>query len=101
MTREQKKQTREALREYEKLQRCAASDEKAARWCAAIAAALDYYDREEPTRAALLRLRYMGRHSEAETIERLYVGRTSYLRMEIDALSTVAVEAASRGCFGA
>lgn len=97
MTREQKKQTRAALREYGRWKDRADKDEQAARWCAAIEAALDYYDRAEPTRAKLLRLRYIEHRSEAESIERLFVGRTSYLRMEIDALSTVAVEAARRG----
>jgi hypothetical protein len=71
--------------------------EQARRWCGAIEDALHYYDREEPTRAKLLRLRYIEHGREERVIEQLYVSRATYQRMDLDAVSTVAVFAAQRG----
>jgi hypothetical protein len=103
MTRDQRRATRTALRDYNKLRDMAAGDrrtperEQARRWCVAIEDALRYYDREEPTRAKLLRLRYIEHGHEEKVIEQLYVSRATYQRMDQDAVSTVAVFAAQRG----
>jgi hypothetical protein len=102
MTRDQRRAARTALRDYNKLHDVAAGGtdeerEQARRWCAAIEDALDYYDREEPTRAKLLRMRYIEHWREERVIEQLYVSRATYQRMDLDAVSTVAVFAAQYG----
>lgn len=66
-------------------------------WEAAIDQALGYYQAHDPVRAELLRLRYFAHCTEEETIDALHVGRTTYQKAHMDALSTVAVYAARRG----
>ena len=90
MTKEQKKKTRQALRRYGEGSVCAA-------WGQVIGAVLDWYDRNDPVCAELLRLRYLKGLPEEKVIARLYVGRTTYYTKELEALSTVAVCAADAG----
>ena len=52
---------------------------------------------EDPLRADLLRLRYLERRTEDDTIERLHIGRSTYQKAQSDLLSTVAVYAARFG----
>ena len=62
-----------------------------------IAQALDYYAEEDPVCAALLRMRYLEGVSEWDVVGALHIGRTTYYRKELEALSTVAVYAAKAG----
>lgn len=66
-------------------------------WADAIEQALRYYDACDPSRAELLRLRFLENRTEEETIARLHIGRTTYKKAQLDLLSTVAVYAAQRG----
>lgn len=93
MTREQKKTVRKALR------RCGrgACEAYAPGWGEAVAETLAYYDRADPVCAELLRLRYLDGLSENAVLSKLYIGRTTYYRKELEALSTVAIAAARRG----
>ena len=58
---------------------------------------IEYYQQEDPLRADLLRLRYLERRTEDDTIERLHIGRSTYQKAQNDLLSTVAVYAARFG----
>ena len=58
---------------------------------------LDYYAEVDETCADLLRLRYLEERPEAETIEKLHIGRTTYYHKELETLSTAAVFAAKAG----
>ena len=58
---------------------------------------IEYYEQEDPLRADLLRLRYLERRTEDDTIERLHIGRSTYQKAQSDLLSTVAVYAARFG----
>lgn len=93
MTREQKKTVRKALR------RCGrrACEAYAPGWGEVVAQTLAYYDGTDPVCAELLRLRYLDGLSENAVLARLYIGRTTYYRKELEALSTVAIAAARRG----
>lgn len=93
MTREQKKTVRKALR------RCGrrACEAYAPGWGEVVAQTLAYYDGTDPVCAELLRLRYLDGLSENAVLTRLYIGRTTYYRKELEALSTVAIAAARRG----
>ena len=93
MTREQREQTRQALRRFGTRQ-WARSNRN---WADAIEKTLAYYDAADPIRSGLLRLRYFEKRSEEETLERLHIGRTTYLKAQQDLLSTVAVYAAQSG----
>ena len=88
MTREEKKTVRKALR------RCGrrACEACAPGWGEVVAQTLAYYDGTDPVCAELLRLRYLD-----AVLGRLYIGRTTYYRKELEALSTVAIAAARRG----
>lgn len=101
MTRQQKKAVRKALRQYGRKQKAADAAGCAAAgpdpWGRVIRQVLDYYAEADGTCAALLRLRYLEERPEAETIEKLHIGRTTYYHKELEALSTVAVYAAAAG----
>lgn len=101
MTRQQKKAVRKALRQYGRKQKAADAAGCAAAgpdpWGRVIRQVLDYYAEADGTCAALLRLRYLEEWPEAETIEKLHIGRTTYYHKELEALSTVAVYAAAAG----
>lgn len=97
MTHEQVLKTKNALRCYGTRQWARSPANRG--WSNAIEKTLDYYDKNDPTRANLLRLRYLERCGEEETIERLNIGRTTYQKAQLDLLSTVAVYAAGEGAF--
>lgn len=91
MTKEQKKATRKALRQY-------AEGPVRAAWAEVIEGVLRHYEAVEPLCAQLLRLRYIWKgKTEDEVVPALYVSRSTYYRKELEVLSTVAVEAARRG----
>lgn len=90
MTKEQKKATRKALRQY-------AEGSVRAAWAEVIEGVLRHYEAVEPLCAQLLRLRYLEGKTEDEVVPALYVSRSTYYRKELEVLSTVAVEAARRG----
>lgn len=95
MTKEQREKTKLALRRYgtRKWAACPAN----AGWRLAIERTIEYYQQEDPLRADLLRLRYLERRTEDDTIERLHIGRSTYQKAQSDLLSTVAVYAARFG----
>ena len=93
MTRQQKKAVRKALRQYGRKQKAANAAGCAAAgpdpWGRVIRQVLDYYAEADGTCAALLRLRYLEEWPEAETIERLHIGRTTYYHKELETLSKI------------
>ena len=99
MTPEQRAITRDALRKYGTRQWARTPENR--RWQEAIEESLCYYEAHDPLRADLLRMRYFERCPEDEVLERLHIGRTTYQKAQQDLLSTVAVNAARRGAFGA
>lgn len=97
MTAEQRRLTRDALRQYGI--RHWARTPKNRCWQEAIEESLAYYEVHDPVRADLMRLRYFENRPEEEVIERLHIGRTTYQKAQLDLLSTVAICAARRGAF--
>lgn len=99
MTKQQKKDVRRGLRRYGRAMEAAEGtpDELTQAWGRAIGQALDYYAEEDPVCAELLRLRYLAGRNEWDVVGALHVGRTTYYRKELEALSTVAVYAARAG----
>ncbi|MGN0706467.1 MAG: hypothetical protein ACI4JC_00490 [Faecalibacterium sp.] len=95
MTLEQRAKTKSALRHYEAAYQRTNAESKA--WKQAIDEALEYYDRHDPVRSDLVRVRYFQHHKEADAIELLHIGRTTYQKAHLDILSTVAINAARRG----
>lgn len=95
MTLEQRRRTKEALRQYEQLRR--QTDPASQGWCEAIEQTMDYYDEKDPIRSELLRVRYLERTTEEQTIDALHIGRTTYQKAQTDMLSTLAIYAAQRG----
>ena len=99
MTREHKRAVKKALRAYADGGPGGPAGRK---WRAAIGRALAYYD-ASPAVAGLgrlLRLRYIAGWTEPDTIEALGIGRTTYIKWQMDALSTVGVYAAEAGLLG-
>lgn len=94
MTQQQRTKTKAALRLYGKRGRT--SPERKA-WSDAIERTIRYYEETDPLRADLIRVRYLEHRTEAETISRLHIGRTTYQKANLDLLSTVAVYAAQQG----
>lgn len=99
MTKQQKKDVRRALRRYGR-----ALDEPEGRvdgpeaaWESVIRQAMDYYADADPVCAELLQRRYMAGEKEWDVVGALHIGRTTYYRKELEALSTVAVFAARAG----
>ena len=95
MTKEQREKTKLALRRYGTRQWAACPAN--AGWRLAIERTIEYYQQEDPLRADLLRLRYLERRTEDDTIERLHIGRSTYQKAQSDLLSTVAAYAARFG----
>lgn len=87
MTKEQREKTKLALRRYGTRQWAACPAN--AGWRLAIERTIEYYQQEDPLRADLLRLRYLERRTEDDTIERLHIGRSTYQKAQNDLLSTV------------
>ena len=95
MTKEQKKTVRRALRQYGR--RALGSCGDGRKWTAAIEETLDYYAEHDALHMKLLQWRYIDGMSENTVVAKLYIGRTTYYRKELEALSTVAIAAARRG----
>lgn len=95
MTKEQKKTVRKALRQYGR--RALGSCGDGRKWTAAIEEALNYYAENDALHMKLLQWRYIDGLSENTVVAKLYIGRTTYYRKELEALSTVAIAAARRG----
>ena len=87
MTKKQRKEVRRALRQYD----------GRSKWAAVLDRVRDYYTRTDPVCWELLRMRYLEGMREEDVIRALYIGRTTYYRKELEALSTVAIAAARRG----
>lgn len=66
-------------------------------WDEAIEESLQYYEKHDPVRADLMRLRYFGNCTEQQVLDQLHIGRTTYQKAQQDMLSTVAICAAQRG----
>ena len=59
----------------------------------------DLNQQRDAIRADLLQLRYLQHRKEADVLEQLHIGRTTYQKAELDLLSTIAVYAAQNGAF--
>lgn len=103
MTREQKRAVRRGLRQYGRMMEAAeeTTDELTQAWGRVIGWALDYYAKADPVCAGILVRRYMAGEKEWAVVEALHIGRTTYYKKELDALSTVAVYAAGAGLLDA
>lgn len=99
VTKQQKKDVRKALRRYgmERAEEKNTAAEWVRAWGTVIRRAMDYYEKADPDCAKLLQLRYIDGLSEWETVGRLYIGRTTYYRKELEVLSTVGMYAARAG----
>ena len=99
MTKQQKKDVRRALRRYGRaLEEPEGKAEGTAKaWERVIRRAMDYYADADPVCAELLQRRYMAGEKEWDVVGALHIGRTTYYRKELEALSTVAVFAARAG----
>lgn len=95
MTKEQKNTTRQALRRH--CLKSRAYDPHRTAWTMAINEAEAYYRRTDPTCAELMRMRFFEGRREEEVLEALHLGRTTYQKMQMDVLSTVAIRAAHYG----
>ena len=82
MTKEQREKTKLALRRYGTRQWAACPAN--AGWRLAIERTIEYYQQEDPLRADLLRLRYLERRTEDDTIERLHIGRSTYQKAQCE-----------------
>lgn len=98
MLKAEKERIRQALRRYGE-QGGKGRDPEEERLFGEIGAALRKMRREEPMQARLVELRYLEQRRAIEVMDALYLGRggASYRRMDIEALSTIAVELAKRG----
>ena len=90
MTKQQRDATRSALLAYGRRQWARSPVNR--RWEKAI-------EEADPIRADLLQLRYLQHRKEADVLEQLHIGRTTYQKAELDLLSTIAVYAAQNGAF--
>ena len=88
MTREQKRRVREELR---------ACGQGKSDWAGVIALAMDYYEAADPVCKRLLQMRYLDGMPEERVVAKLHIGRTTYYRKELEALSTVGLFAAREG----
>lgn len=97
MTKQQRDATRSALLAYGRRQWARSPVNR--RWEKAIEDSMAYYKEADPIRADLLQLRYLQHRKEADVLEQLHIGRTTYQKAELDLLSTIAVYAAQNGAF--
>lgn len=99
MTKQQKKDVRKGLRRYGRAMEAAEGtpDELTQAWGRAIGQALDYYAEADPVCAGIFVRRYMAGEKEWDVVEALHIGRTTYYRKELEALSTVGLFAAREG----
>ena len=91
MTKQQRDATRSALLAYGRRQWARSPVNR--RWEKAIEDSMAYYKEADPIRADLLQLRYLQHRKEADVLEQLHIGRTTYQKAELDLLSTIAVPA--------
>lgn len=96
MTKGQKKRTRELLRMYGAAQRGQGQMGEAAQ--AAVGAAVEAIRADDELKYQLLRLRYLEGKSARAVIGALYLGETTYHKIDLEVLSTAAVVLAERGC---
>lgn len=97
MTMSERDATRSALLAYGRRQWARSPVNR--RWEKAIEDSMAYYKEADPIRADLLQLRYLQHRKEADVLEQLHIGRTTYQKAELDLLSTIAVYAAQNGAF--
>ncbi len=99
MTKQQKKDVRRALRRYGRAleEPEGKADGLVQAWESVIAQAMDYYAAADPVCAELLQRRYIAGEKEWDVVGALHIGRTTYYRKELEALSTLAVFAAREG----
>ena len=97
MTNHQRDATRSALLAYGRRQWARSPVNR--RWEKAIEDSMAYYKEADSIRADLLQLRYLQHRKEADVLEQLHIGRTTYQKAELDLLSTIAVYAAQNGAF--
>ena len=97
MTNTQRAQTKMALHRYGTRQW--ARNPINRMWREAIEESIAYYDRTDPVRSDILRMRYLQKNREEDVIEKLHIGRTTYQKAQQDMLSTIAICAAQKGAF--
>lgn len=95
MTLEQRRRTKWALEKYRTRGFRHSTDGR--KWSSAIDWTLDYYEKNDPLRYQLLRLRYFEGRSIEETQEQLNIGYSTYQKANTDVLSTLAIYAARYG----
>ena len=91
MTKQQRDATRSALLAYGRRQWARSPVNR--RWEKAIEDSMAYYKEADPIRG------YLQHRKEADVLEQLHIGRTTYQKAELDLLSTIAVYAAQNGAF--
>lgn len=96
MTKQQKRKTREILRLYAAAE--AGRAQMAAPARAAARAAVQAVEREGGAKAKLLKMRYLEGRRVHQVIEALYIGATTYNKLDIEAISTAAIVMAEHGC---
>ena len=97
MTKQQRDATRSALLAYGRRQWARSPVNR--RWEKAIEDSIAYNKQADPIRAELQQLRNQQHRKEADELEQLHIGRSTYQKAELDLLSTIAVYAAQNGAF--
>lgn len=69
------------------------------KWQSCIANALNYYDEVNNVISQLIYLKFKKHKTKAEICDILYIGSTTYNNYKKEFYSTLAIYAASRGCF--
>lgn len=82
MTKQQRDATRSALLAYGRRQWARSPVNR--RWEKAIEDSMAYYKEADPIRADLLQLRYLQHRKEADVLEQLHIGRTTYQKPRLD-----------------
>lgn len=95
MTLEQRRRTKQALEDYRT--RGFRHTANGRKWSGVIDYTLDYYDKNDPLRSQLLRLRYFEGRTIEDTQDRLHIGHSTYQKAHSDVLSTLAIYAAHYG----
>ena len=88
MTREQKQRVRAELR---------LCGQGQSTWAGVITLTMDSSEAADPVCGRLLQLRYLDGMPEGRVVAKLHIGRTTYYHKELEALSTVAIYAATEG----
>ena len=95
MTKQQRRAVRRGLRQYGDALRSGDKAGAGMEWAGVVAKVMDYYAKADPICWELLRLRYLERWREQKTFPALHIGRTTYYKKELEALSTVGIYAAA------